>query len=58
MGVKIDVDEFLDKYNKLYESNQEFLKKSKVPERTKGYLKCMEDTMYLLRRAKKESDPE
>ena len=58
MGKKIDVDEFLDKYHKLYEANQEFLKKSKVPEQTKGYLKCMEDTMYLLRRAKEESDLE
>ena len=55
MGRKIDVDEFLAKYIKLYEGNQDFLKKSKVPEQTKGYIKCMEDTMYLLRRADAKS---
>lgn len=47
----INVNKFSYKYHKLYEKNQEFLKKSKVPEQTKGYLRCMEDTMCLLSNA-------
>ena len=44
----IDIDAFLKKYQKLLDGNREFLKKSRVPDKTEGYIQCQEETIYLL----------
>ena len=44
----IDLDAFLEKYERLLEENWKFLKKSRVPDKTEGYIHCMEETIYLL----------